>query len=135
MPLLHGELHVPPLVLVPRLHEIIRAVANSVRSHYDRRDLGHLFELQPRAAQKLLELLPSVQIGTSRLIEREVLASFLNRVRETEDTSLLFKQLRTEKQKPPTRTPAARFVRSCGETSSRPRLLPCQALPAPRYRP
>jgi hypothetical protein len=66
---------------LPRLHTISRSVANSVRSHYDRRDLEHLFELQPRAAQKLLEMLPTVEIGTSRLVDREVLAGFLDRVR------------------------------------------------------
>lgn len=41
-----------------RLHEIRRSVANLVRSHYDRRDIEALFELQPRAAQKLVEMLP-----------------------------------------------------------------------------
>jgi len=86
-----------PLSWLPRLHEISRAVSNSVRSHYDRRDLEQLFELQPRAAQKLLELLPSVPIGTSRLVEREVLAGFLDRVRETDDTAALFESLRNEK--------------------------------------
>ena len=35
---------------LPRLHEIRRSVGNSVRSHYDRRDLQTLFEFQPRAA-------------------------------------------------------------------------------------
>ncbi len=44
-----------PVSWLPRLHEIRRAVANSVRSHYDRHDLQNLFELQPRAAQKLSE--------------------------------------------------------------------------------
>lgn len=86
-----------PISWLPRLHQISRAVANSVRSHYDRRDLEQLFELQPRAAQKLLEMLPAVQIGTSRLVEREVLATFLDRVRDTEDTTGLFDLLRQEK--------------------------------------
>jgi hypothetical protein len=72
-------------------------VANSVRSHYDRRDLENLFELQPRSAQKLLEMLPSVQIGNSRLVEREILASFLDRARDTEDTTRLFEEIRSEK--------------------------------------
>jgi hypothetical protein len=34
-----------PLSWLPRLHEIDRSVANSVRSHYDRRDIERLFEL------------------------------------------------------------------------------------------
>jgi hypothetical protein len=86
-----------PLSWLPRLHEIDRSVANSVRSHYDRRDIERLFELQPRAAQKLLDLMPSVKIGTSRLVEREALASFLSRVREAEDTTALFARMRREK--------------------------------------
>ena len=36
-----------PLSWLPRLHVIRRTVANSVRSHYDRRELETLFELQP----------------------------------------------------------------------------------------
>ena len=92
-----------PLSWLPRLHEIAKAVSNSVRSHYARQDLERLFELQPRAAQKLLELLPSVQIGTSRLVEREVLAGFLERVRDGDDTAALFKTLRQEKAAAPCR--------------------------------
>ena len=86
-----------PISWLPRLHEITKAVSNSVRSHYDRRDIEKLFELQPRAAQELLKLLPSVQIGTSRLLEREVLAEFLLRVRDTEDTTGLYEKLKEEK--------------------------------------
>jgi hypothetical protein len=86
-----------PLSWLPRLYEIDRSVANSVRSHYDRSDLERLFELQPRAAQKLLDLMPSVKIGTSRLVEREALASFLDRVREAGNTTELFERMRGEK--------------------------------------
>jgi hypothetical protein len=88
-----------PISWLPRLHEIARSVANSVRSHYDRRDLEQLFELQPRAAQKLLELMPTVPVGTSRLVDREVLAGFLDRVREAEDVPRLLEQIRQEKSK------------------------------------
>lgn len=70
---------------------------NSVRSHYGRRDLELLFELQPRAAGKLLETLPTVAVGTSRLIERETLAGFLERVQEAEDVSAVLEQVRVEK--------------------------------------
>ena len=72
---------------LPRLHEIRRAVAHSVRSHYERKDLERLFELQPRAAQKLLELLPRTVLGTSRLVERQVLADFLDRIHKADDPS------------------------------------------------
>jgi hypothetical protein len=86
-----------PVSWLPRLHEISRSVANSVRSHYGRGDLEALFELQPRAAQKLLEMLPTVQVGTSRLVDREVLAVFLDRVRDAADVAALFDQVRAEK--------------------------------------
>ena len=86
-----------PVSWLPRLHEIRRSVANSVRSHYGRRDLEQLFELQPRAAQKLIEMLPTVKIGTSLLVEREALAVFLERVREADDVGALFEQVRAEK--------------------------------------
>ncbi len=89
-----------PVTWLPRLHLIRSSVQHSVRSHYDRRDLELLFELQPRAAQKLLELLPTVQIGTSRLVEREALALFLERVKAADDTAALFAQLRLERSAP-----------------------------------
>ncbi len=52
-----------PVSWLPRLHTITKTVQNSVRSHYDRGDLERLFELQPRAAQKMLEMLPIVRSG------------------------------------------------------------------------
>jgi hypothetical protein len=85
-----------PISWLPRLHHITRSVGNSTRSHYDRRDLETLFELQPRAAQKLLELLPAIQIGTSKLIERETLATFLERIRVADDVTALIDQIRSE---------------------------------------
>ena len=85
-----------PVSWLPRLHEITRTVGISVRSHYDRSDLERLFELQPRAAGKLLEMLPTVQVGTSRLVDREVLLGFLGRVRDADDTSGLLEQIRKE---------------------------------------
>jgi len=86
-----------PISWLPRLHLIRRMVTSSVRSHYDRRELETLFELQPRAAQKLTEMLPSVRVGTSRLIEREALVRFLDRVQDADDVALLFDQIRAEK--------------------------------------
>jgi hypothetical protein len=70
-----------------RLHEIRRSVANSVRSHYDRRDLELLFRLQPRSAGKLLESLPSVRVGRSDLVLREALGKFLEGAQEAEDVA------------------------------------------------
>ncbi len=94
-----------PVSWLPRLHEIRRSVAHSVRSHYDRGDLERLFELQPRAAGKLLELLPTVQVGTSQLVDREVLAGFLDRVRDADDTAKVFEAVRAEKARASRRRP------------------------------
>jgi hypothetical protein len=84
---------------LPRLHEIRRSVENSVRSHYDRRDLELLFKLQRRQAGKLLDLLPTVAIGSSHLVEREALRKFLQMVSEAEDVTALFLRKRLEKEK------------------------------------
>lgn len=106
-----------PISWLPRLHRIARTVAGSVRSHYDRRDLEQLFELQPRAAQKLLEMLPTLQVGTSRLLEREALAAFLERVREAEDVAALFDALRTEKAQVSRRKPRSLVRRDLAPVS------------------
>ena len=86
-----------PVSWLPRLHAIRRTVANSVRSHYGRRDLELLFALQPRAAGKLLEALPTMAVGTSRLVEREALAGFLERVQDADDVPAVLEQVRQEK--------------------------------------
>ncbi len=86
-----------PPTWLPRLHEVRRTVAQSVRSLYERKDLERLFELQPRAAQNLLALLPSVPIGKAHVVEREALVSFLDQVHEAPDIIALFEQIRREK--------------------------------------
>ncbi len=92
-----------PVSWLPRLHEIRRAVANSVRSHYDRRELQSLFELQPRAAQNLLELLPTIPVGTAKLVEREALGRFLDGVRDADDITGYMEQVRQTKASIPRR--------------------------------
>ena len=42
-------------------------------------------------------MLPTVAVGTSRLVEREELASFLDRVHKAENTMVFFKELRHKK--------------------------------------
>lgn len=72
-----------PISWLPRLNVIRRSVQNSVRSHYDRRDLELLFQVQPRSAGRLLkEFLPTTALGQAHLVERERLLEFLDRVRE-----------------------------------------------------
>ena len=72
-------------------------MVNSVRSHYSRADLEELFELQPRAAGKLLEALPTVAVGTSRLVEREALTAFLEKVQAADDVPRVLARIREEK--------------------------------------
>jgi hypothetical protein len=83
---------------LPRLHLIRRTVANSVRSHYDRRDLELLFKLQPRAAGKLLEMLPTEAMGRSHLVTREALLRFLEQASEAEDVAALVLRQRQDKE-------------------------------------
>lgn len=76
-----------PISWLTRLPEIRRAVASSVRSHYERKEIESLFQVQPRAAQLLLEMLPTTAIGRSRLVERLALADFLDRIHKADDPS------------------------------------------------
>ena len=69
-----------------RLPEIRRSVRESVRSHYERRDLERLFHIQPRAAQKLMQMVTvGAKVGRSALVDRIVLSDFLDRVAESDD--------------------------------------------------
>jgi len=71
---------------LPRLPEIRRSVRESVRSHYERRDIERLFHIQPRAAQKLMQMVTvGVKVGRSALVDRIVLLDFLDRVAESDD--------------------------------------------------
>jgi len=81
-----------------RLHEIRRSVANSVRSHYERRDLELLFKLQPRAAGKLLEILRTDKSGRSLLIDRATLTAFLDGAHAADDVAAYCAE-RREKRK------------------------------------
>lgn len=76
-----------PVSWLPRLPALIRAVSESVRSHYASGDLERLFEIQSRSAQMLMGLLPTVRIGKSLLVQREALAGFLGRLAGAEEPS------------------------------------------------
>lgn len=86
-----------PISWLTRLHEIKRAVASSVRSHYERKEIQALFQVQPRAAQLLLEMLPTTPIGRSRLVERQALADFLDRIHEADDASAELELIRAQR--------------------------------------
>lgn len=86
-----------PISWLTRLPEIRRAVSNSVRSHYERKELELLFQIQPRTAQLLLETLPSVAIGRSRLVERQALSDFLDRIHEADEPSAELELIRSQR--------------------------------------
>ena len=90
-----------PVSWFPRLPALAQTVADSVRSHYTTTDLERLFCIQPRSAQMLIRLLPTVQIGKSRLVEREALARFLVRLAEADDPAQELAEMRAT-GKPPT---------------------------------
>lgn len=79
-----------------RIVPIARTVAESARSHYDRKDLQRLFELQPRSAQQLMAALPNIFVGRARLVEREALSDFLRRLNESNDPAQTFAGMRAE---------------------------------------
>ena len=89
-----------PVSWLPRLPALARAVSESVRSHYACSDLERLFEVQPRSAQMLMSLLPTVRIGRSLLVEREVLAGLLGRLAAADDPGRELASMRAE-AKPP----------------------------------
>ncbi len=79
-----------------RIVPISRSAADSARSHYDRKELQVLSELQPRAAQQLMAALPHVSVGRSKLIEREALSDFLRRLNESDNPSETYARMRAE---------------------------------------
>lgn len=85
-----------PLSWLDRIVPISRSVAESARSHYDRKELQRLFELQPRAAQQLMAALPNVSVGRARLVEREALIEFLRLLNTSENPGETFAGMRAE---------------------------------------
>ena len=83
-----------PFPWLSRLYEIRRTVKNSVRSHYSRRELEILFKVSGRSAGRLLELLATEPIGTSHVVAREILANFLDQVRDAENVPALCERIR-----------------------------------------
>lgn len=85
-----------PISWLPRVGELHRSVVNSVRSHYERCDLEQLFQLQPRAAQKLIEILPRTGVGSTLVVTKDHLGEFLDRVRKADDPGKLIEELRAD---------------------------------------
>jgi hypothetical protein len=109
-----------PVSWLPRLPALARAVSESVRSHYACSDLERLFEVQPRSAQMLMSLLPTVRIGKSLLVEREVLAGLLARLAAADDPGRELKSMRAEAKPPIVRRKLRELVQrdlAAGESS------------------
>ena len=78
-----------------RIVPISRVVQESARSHYDRRDIERLFELQPRAAQQLMAALPSISVGRAKLVERDALTDFLLQLNREDEPAAAFAKMKT----------------------------------------
>ena len=87
----------------PRLPALLRTVNDSVRSHYSCGEIEQIFQLQPRSAQMLMKLMPTVSIGKSLLVERETLAGFLARLEASEDPAKEMALIRSEGRPPAVR--------------------------------
>jgi hypothetical protein len=89
-----------PLSWLPRLADIRRSVSGSVRTHYDRPALEQLFQMQPRAAGKLLAMLPQDEpLGRSRLVKKDELLRFLDQVHEADNATEVVSRQRAETYK------------------------------------
>ncbi len=94
-----------PISWLPRVHDIRRSISNSSLSHFDRKDIERAFGLQPRAAQKLLEIFPATRVGSSRLVERESVNAFLDKVQQSGDVARLINQERRSAAAPSSKKP------------------------------
>lgn len=104
-----------------RLPEIRRSVRESVRSHYDSRDLQRLFSVKPRAAQNLIKMFGAgAKIGRSILVERVALADFLTLVAESCDPETTLRSRRQQKTPAP---PPRRALRCLVQTDNDPATL------------
>ena len=92
-----------PVSWLPRLSALVRSVSESVRSHYASGDLERLFEIQPRSAQMLMGLLPTVRVGKSLLVGREALAGLLARLADAEDPGAELASIRARGKQPAVR--------------------------------
>ncbi len=93
-----------PLSWLSRAPAIRRTLLGSPRSHYGRREIERLFELQPRAAQLLLASLPTTAVGTATLVERDALLTLVDTVAAAEDPARTLAGLRARAKVPSRRT-------------------------------
>lgn len=106
-----------PIVWLSRINEIRQSVANTVRSHYGRRDLEILFQIQPRSAGKLIAMLEAVQQSNQLLVPRDALSDFLAQAHVAEDVPALMVQIRGRKAERSRSRARAMVVRDRPEVS------------------
>src|ERR1039458_6974293 len=61
-----------------RAPEIRRLAAQDKSSHFNRKDIQRIFELQKSAASWLMEAMPRVRYGTGHIVGGEALVEFLD---------------------------------------------------------
>jgi hypothetical protein len=89
-----------PISWLPRLAEIRRTVMNSKRELYDSLALEKLFGIQRRGVGNLVAVLPAVKVGASLVVERDVLARFLEELSKAEDPAAAYAKRRRGKKPP-----------------------------------
>lgn len=108
-----------PITWIHRLPAIRRSVAESVRSHYSTKDIEQLFEVQPRSAQMIASLLPTVTVGNSQLVERQALLGLLDELRASPDPAATMGAIRSRPKPPVIRRKLRDLIRTdilVGET-------------------
>jgi hypothetical protein len=78
-----------PITWLKRAPEIRDQAAQNKSSHFHRRDIERIFELQKSAASWLMEAMPRVQYGTGHIIVAESLVEFLDDVLAAADVPAL----------------------------------------------
>ncbi len=79
-----------------RIVPISRSVSEAARSHYERKELQTLFELQPRATHKMMGALPCAPISRAKLVKREALSKFFGKLNDSENPAETFASMRAQ---------------------------------------
>lgn len=74
-----------PLSWLKDLHGIRKRLAETVRSHYTREEVGELFGVKQSQASALLRAMPTTKVANALVVKREDLAEFLEGVNDADD--------------------------------------------------
>lgn len=81
-----------------RIDAIRKTLVESTRSHHTRRQIEDAFQVQPRTALRILEVVRPVKVGTNYFAETGNLLGLLDAMKDAENPSELMDQLRADKQ-------------------------------------